>query len=73
MRAESIRTVEQIGAGPISVTVDPSGKFVYVANLASDNVSVFAIDSNTGVLTLVAQPVAAGSSPSGVVTTGRVQ
>lgn len=37
--------------GPTSVAVDPSGKFVYVANQQDNTVSMFTIDSTTGDLT----------------------
>ena len=36
------------GTNPLSVTVDPSGKFAYVANLNSDNVSGYTINATTG-------------------------
>ncbi|MBI3804189.1 MAG: beta-propeller fold lactonase family protein [Nitrospirae bacterium] len=36
--------------GPRSVSVDPSGKFVYVANLDSNNLSEYQINSDTGQL-----------------------
>ena len=36
------------GAGPGSVTVDPTGKFVYVANWGSGDVSAYTIDPGTG-------------------------
>ncbi len=39
------------GTNPAAVSVDASGKFVYVANVNSDNVSTFAIDATTGALT----------------------
>jgi 6-phosphogluconolactonase (cycloisomerase 2 family) len=35
---------------PVSVTADPSGRFVYVANSNSINVSAFTVDSSTGAL-----------------------
>jgi 6-phosphogluconolactonase len=38
------------GSGPISVAVDPSGKFAYVAN-GGGGVSAYTIDSTTGALT----------------------
>jgi 6-phosphogluconolactonase len=40
------------GQNPLDVTVDPSGKFVYMANYAGD-ISAFTINSVTGVLTAV--------------------
>ena len=52
------------GLGPQGVTVDPSGRFLYVANLASSNVSAYTIDPATGALTEVAgSPFAAGTAP----------
>ena len=38
------------GTNPSSVTVDPSGKFAYVANQASGDVSAYAINAATGAL-----------------------
>jgi len=35
---------------PTHVTVEPSGRFVYVANLSSNDVSSFGIDLETGAL-----------------------
>ena len=52
------------GNNPFSITVDPSNRFVYVGNDASQNVSEFTMDKSTGVLTPVAgSPVAAGVAP----------
>jgi YVTN family beta-propeller protein len=58
------------GVGPVSVAVaaDPSGKFgkfVYVANDLSDNISMYSIDATTGVLTFIGE-VGAGWYPSSV-------
>src|SRR5260370_19885609 len=39
------------GTEPRSVTVDPSGRFAYVANDLSNNVSMYAINATTGALT----------------------
>ena len=36
------------GQSPSAVTIDPSGKYIYVANYASNTVSGFAIDPTTG-------------------------
>jgi 6-phosphogluconolactonase (cycloisomerase 2 family) len=38
------------GVSPDSVTVDPSNRFVYVANTSSNSVSGFTLDPNTGTL-----------------------
>src|SRR6266571_4996489 len=52
---------------PVFVTVDPSGKFAYVANDESNNVSAFTINAVTGTLTAVAgSPFAAGTVPFAV-------
>jgi 6-phosphogluconolactonase (cycloisomerase 2 family) len=46
------------------VTVDPAGKFAYVANGGSNNVSAYTINAATGALTPVAgSPFTAGSVP----------
>ncbi len=54
------------GTSPYSVTVDPSGKFVYAANNVSNNVSAYTIDTVTGALTNVGS-VAAGTNPVSVI------
>jgi 6-phosphogluconolactonase (cycloisomerase 2 family) len=53
---------------PVSVTVDPTGKFVYVANNnPSGTVSAFTIDGANGSLTAMAgSPFSAGNTPSSV-------
>jgi 6-phosphogluconolactonase (cycloisomerase 2 family) len=61
------------GTAPESVTVDSSGRFAYVANAESNNISVYTIDQTTGALTAVGTPVAAGTNPISVVTTGAIQ
>jgi 6-phosphogluconolactonase (cycloisomerase 2 family) len=48
------------------VTVDPSGRFAYVANFNSNNVTTFSINQTTGALTEVGTEVAAGTAPSSV-------
>ncbi len=60
------------GQHPVSVMVDPTGKFVYAANEQSNNVSAYRIDGTTGALTpMPGSPFAAGKSPESVfVTTG---
>jgi len=55
------------GSAPISVTVDPSGRFAYVANYGADTVSAYTINTFTGALREVAgSPFAAGISPYSV-------
>jgi len=48
------------------VALNPSGKFAYVANLGSNNVSAFAINANTGALTAVGLPVDTITGPISV-------
>ena len=54
------------GTGPVSVVVDPSGKFDYVANFTSNDVSMYTIDVTTGALTPIGT-IAAGTGPVSVV------
>ena len=55
------------GSDPIALAVNPSNKFVYVANCQSNNLSVFAVDISTGSLSQVpGSPFAAGIGPSAV-------
>ena len=49
----SLTSSSPAGFGPISVAVDPTGKFVYVANI-SGNVSAYTLDSATGALAPIA-------------------
>jgi 6-phosphogluconolactonase len=42
-----------VGTAPDSAAIDPSGKFLYVGNANSNNVSAFTIDSGTGALTTI--------------------
>jgi len=44
------------GDTPASINVGPSGKYLFVANSGSDNISVFAIDPNSGTLTSAGTP-----------------
>jgi YVTN family beta-propeller protein len=53
------------GTDPTSVTVDPTGKFVYVTNSGSNNVSIYTINTTTGALTSVGQ-ISADINPSSV-------
>jgi 6-phosphogluconolactonase (cycloisomerase 2 family) len=65
-------TAVAAGTAPYSVTVDPSGKFAYVANEGSANISVYTINQTTGALT-AGTAVAAGSGPISVITTGEIR
>src|SRR5260221_14281024 len=61
------RSPFRAGYMPHSVAVDPTGKFAYVANGGSNNVSGYRIDRSTGALDPVpGSPFAAGSGPISV-------
>jgi len=52
---------------PRSVEVDPSGRFVYVADGDSSDVSAYAVNSNAGTLSpLAGSPFAAGAGPRSI-------
>lgn len=50
---------------PVSVAVDPSGKFAYAANFNPNNVSMYTIDATTGALASIGT-IAAGTAPDSV-------
>ena len=53
------------GSGPDAVAVDPTDSYLYVANLASNSVSAYAIDSPPACLTeLSNSPFAVGAEPT---------
>ena len=54
------------GTGSISMVVDPTGQFAYVANPGSNDVSTYTINSTTGALTSVGT-MAAGTEPISMV------
>jgi YVTN family beta-propeller protein len=60
------------GTSPLGIAVDPSGKYAYVANNGSNNVSMYSIDATTGALTSRGT-IATGTGPREVVVdpTGR--
>jgi uncharacterized protein (TIGR03437 family) len=68
---EVLPRVASTGA-PSSVTVHPSGKFVYATNFGNatngPSLAAFSINANTGALTLLSSvPLTPGSSPQAVV------
>lgn len=57
-----------VGGTPWSLVFEPSGRYVYVANVNSSNVSGFRLNANTGTLSAVpGSPFAAGANPFRVV------
>jgi hypothetical protein len=56
------------GSAPVSVVIDPSGKFAYVANNISNSVSAYTINMASGALSPVSgSPFPTGSAPISVV------
>lgn len=55
------------GSGPHSMTVHPNGQTLYTANINANTVSVFHVDTNTGVLTEAPPPPATGAGPNYVL------
>ena len=53
---------------PVSVAVEPSGKFVYVVNNYTENVQAYSINAKSGALTRIGSPVATGHWPFSIVT-----
>ncbi len=61
----SIQTVA--GGSPVSAAIDPTGSFLFTANVNSNSVSAFTMNQTTGILTPVAgSPFASGASPQSV-------
>ena len=69
------------GTRPLSVTIDPSGKVVYVANSGSGDVSAYRINVATGALTQIScgggagcngNNFQAGNSPLSITTTRKI-
>jgi 6-phosphogluconolactonase (cycloisomerase 2 family) len=61
-----VRPTVAAGTTPNSVTVDPSGRFAYVANQGTYDVSAYTINASTGALTSLGLNVAAGTRPYSV-------
>jgi 6-phosphogluconolactonase len=57
------------GIDPVSVVVDPTGKFAYVANSGSNNISMYTVDATIGTLTFTG--VLAGTGPLAVTPGGK--
>jgi 6-phosphogluconolactonase len=54
------------GIEPVSIAVDPTGKFAYAANKFSHNVSGYHIDENGGLTPISGSPFPAGAGPNSV-------
>jgi 6-phosphogluconolactonase len=55
------------GNAPLTVTIDPSGKFLYSTNSADSTVSGFSLDPTSGALTSVGSATATGPQPFAAV------
>ena len=60
------------GSLPQSISVDPSGKYAYVASYGG-NVSQYMIGASGGLAPMAPATVAAGNGPLSVTTTGTWQ
>jgi 6-phosphogluconolactonase (cycloisomerase 2 family) len=69
----SATTTATPSTAPYSVTIDPSGKYAYVANNGNNTIAQLSIDATTGALTAFGTPLATGSSPVCVISTGTWQ
>ena len=58
---------------PFSISVEPSGKFAYVANNYTGNVLVYSINAKSGALTRVGSPVATGQWPFSIITVQKIK
>lgn len=56
----------RVGSRPVSVAVDPSGQYVYVANSGSDDISGFALDTTGYPWPMKGPPFPAGRAPRSV-------
>ncbi len=66
-------TPPKTGLNPTAMAMDSNNKFMFTANQGSNNISVFAVDSGTGLLTEVTgSPFATAAGPSGIVVVGSV-
>jgi 6-phosphogluconolactonase (cycloisomerase 2 family) len=64
-------TPPKTGLNPLSMVMHSNGKFVFVANQGSNSISVYSVDSSTGLLTeITGSPFATSAGPSGVAMTG---
>ena len=59
------------GRGPSVVSVDPTGRFVYVVNDGSANVSEFVLESTGALTPLSGSPVPVGNNPGYMAIVGR--
>lgn len=70
-----LKYIGKVAAGlyPYSVTVDPSGRYVYVANYYQYNVLQFTIGANGSLSHMATPKVATGILPTSITTLGSYQ
>jgi 6-phosphogluconolactonase len=61
-------TLEPGGVGPESLAMDPAGKFLFTANMNSNNVSAFTVNADGSLTAVPGSPFPAGDSPQYLVT-----
>src|SRR5512142_15125 len=54
------------GSGPSSIAIDPSSKYLYVANLGDNNVGQYTIGADGTLSAMGTATVAAGNGPAGI-------
>jgi 6-phosphogluconolactonase (cycloisomerase 2 family) len=57
-----------VGSLPYEGTIDPTGRFLYVANNLDNTVTSFSVNTATGALTEIGTPTNAGNGPTMVLT-----
>jgi 6-phosphogluconolactonase len=68
MTTPTVAAGSTAGSTPSSVTVDPSGRYVYVANYHDSTVSQYKIGSNGALTPMTPATVAAGTGPYSITT-----
>jgi 6-phosphogluconolactonase len=64
----AVATGGGVSGQPTALAIDPSGRYLYVANGDASNITTFAITAVTGVLTAVGSPVNAWNATGGTGT-----
>ncbi|MHC4800347.1 MAG: lactonase family protein, partial [Planctomycetota bacterium] len=65
--ALTFSTTINTGSRPFGIDIHPTGNFAYVANMGADEITVYAIDNVTGMLSTVDTYSCAGTGPMFVV------
>ena len=57
---------KDVGIGPLGASIDPGGKFVYITNVDTSNVTAYAVASGGALKKVKGSPFAAGTAPAGI-------